>query len=503
MDVKKVLGLVLLVGVLVFSQAGTATTPVAGGSISAPHGVKNVILIIGDGMGFAHLQLTRLVYGPLNIEKMPYSGVEMTYSRSGEVTDSAASATALATGIMTYNGMISTVKEGGKTYTLTTVLELAKALGKSTGLVTTTRITHATPAAFGAHVEDRDMEAEIAKQLVENRVNVLFGGGKKYFDDETLNLAKAYGYQVVFDKAGLESASGDYVLGLFSSSHIPYVLDRTENDVGLLDMTKKAIELLEKNPNGFFLMIEAGRIDHASHGNDIAAALAETKELDDVVGYVLEYARQRGDTLVVVTADHETGGLAMGTNYGKVVDVQGILNIKASTGTMAAEIKNGGDIKEVVKKYTGIELSDDEVAYIQKRAEEDPKYGLSNGIGEVLAERLGVRFASHKHTGEPVPLFAYGPGASKFIGFHHHTQTGRLIAELMVYGVGTINVAFAGTSTVEGDLNGDHRVDAKDAYLVLRLFLGATVDDDTERAIDMDGNGIIDLGDVVAILQGA
>ena len=268
-------------------------------------------------------------------------------------------------------------------------------------------------------------------------------------------------------------------------------------------MTRKAIELLEKNPNGFFLMIEAGRIDHASHGNDIAAALAETKELDDVVGYVLEYARQRGDTLVVVIADHETGGLAVGTNYGKVVDVQGILNIKASTGTMAAEIKNGGDIKEVVKKYTGIELTNDEVAYIQKRAEEDPKYGLSNGIGEVLAERLGVRFASHKHTGEPVPLFAYGPGASKFVGFHHHTQTGRLIAELMVYGVGTINVAFAGTSTVEGDLNGDHRVDAKDAYLVLRLFLGSTVDDDTEKAIDMDGNGIIDLGDVIAILQEA
>ncbi|ALM76338.1 alkaline phosphatase [Thermococcus barophilus] len=496
---KKAFGLVLIIGLLVFAQAGIATVP----ATTPASGVKNIILIIGDGMGFAHIQLTRIVYGKLNLEDFPYTGYEMTYSLSGEVTDSAAAATALATGIKTYNGMISTVTRGDKMYNLTTLIELAQFLGKSTGLVTTTRITHATPAAFGAHVEDRDMEAEIAKQLIEHRINVLFGGGKKKFDEATLELAKKYGYEVIFDKEGLEKANGEYVLGLFASSHIPYVLDRTENDVGLLDMTKKAIELLERNPNGFFLMIEAGRIDHASHGNDIAAALAETKELDDVVGYVLEYAKKRGDTLVIVTGDHETGGLAVGINYGKVVDVDKILSIKKSASFMAAEIKKGGDIKEVVKKYTGIELTDDEVEYIKQMDQENPIFGMSNAIGEIISKKVGVTFASHKHTGELIPLLAYGPGADNFVGFHHHIQTSKLIAKLMIFGVPRVNILFEGTSSAKGDLNGDYKVDEKDAYIALMMLLGENVDTEFEQRADMDNNGIIDLHDVMLILQEA
>jgi len=307
-------------------------------SAATPHGeVKNVIVLIGDGMGFGQVQLTKLVYGHLNIENIPYTGFELTDSLSGEVTDSAAAGTAIATGFKTYNGMISTLKFDGKVVNLTTLLELAQFMNKSTGLVTTTRITHATPAVFASHTESRKMEEEIARQLIQHKVNVLFGGGKGKFDERTLNLAKKYGYEVVFDRKGLEEVSGDYVLGLFADSHIPYVLDRDANTPSLLDMTKKAIEILERNPNGFFLMVEGGRIDHACHTNDVASTVAETKEFDDVVGYVLEYAREKDDTLVIVTADHETGGLAVGIDYGSPVNVEKMKGIKKSISFMVAD----------------------------------------------------------------------------------------------------------------------------------------------------------------------
>nr|CCE70453.1 TPA: alkaline phosphatase IV precursor [Pyrococcus abyssi GE5] len=468
---------------------------------ASPSGVRNVIILIGDGMGFSQLQLTKLVYGHLNMEDFPYTGIELTDSLSGEVTDSAAAGTAIATGVKTYNRMISTTNVTGKLVNLTTLLEIAQMLGKATGLVTTTRITHATPAVFASHVPDRDMEEEIARQLILHNVTVLMGGGREKFSEEVLKLAEDYGYSIVYTREDLEKVKDGKVLGLFAEGHLPYVLDRSEEDVSLLEMTKKAIEILEKNPNGFFLMIEGGRIDHACHANDVASIVAETKEFDDVVGYVLDYARRRGDTLVIVLADHETGGLGIGLNYGHSVDIDSIRRIDASIEEMSKEIKSGGDIRDVIRRHTGLELTDEEVKEIEEAKNSTNKYALGNIIGEIISKKLGVGFVSHKHTGEPVPLLAYGPGAENFVGFKHHVDTAKVIAKLMIFGDRSISFTIKGVSKIKGDVTGDYRVDERDAYATLMLLLGDLVDTELENIADMDNNGIIDLLDVMAILQ--
>ncbi|HIQ39330.1 MAG TPA: alkaline phosphatase [Methanothermococcus okinawensis] len=463
-------------------------------------GVKNIIVLIGDGMGFSQVEITRLCYGHLNMEDMSYLGYELTDSLSGPVTDSAAAGTAIATGFKTYNGMISTIKIGDKVVNVTTLLELAKYSGKATGLVTTTRITHATPAVFASHVEDRDMEKEIARQLIEKRVNVLFGGGKREFDNNTLKLAEDIGYKVIYTKEELEDIDGKYVLGLFSDSHIPYVLDRNTDTVGLLDMTKKAIALLEKDPDGFFLMVEGGRIDHACHANDIASVVAETKEFDDVVGYCLDYARKNKNTLVIVLADHETGGLGIGIDYGDPIDEKVILDIKASTGKMAKEIRKGEDPRKVIKKYTGLDLTDEEVDRIKEAMNSGNKYALGNAVGEIISEKVGVRFISHKHTGTPVPILVYGPGEEYFRGFRHHIDTSKEIADMMLFG-GERKVSIKGIGVIKGDANGDYRIDLDDAYITLNYYVGKITLNSDEKKLDMDNNGVIDYRDVAIIME--
>ncbi len=450
--------------------------------------IRNVILLIGDGMGFAQLHLTELTYGNLTMENYSWdsTGFELTDSLSGEVTDSAAAGTAIATGFKTYNGMISTLKTAKGIINLTTILEVARKLGKSTGLVTTTRITHATPAVFASHVDDREKEKEIARQLIEHKVNVLLGGGIKEFDESTLRLARDLGYQIVYSRTELENVDGEYVLGLFARSHIPYVLDRDEKTPTLVEMTDKALEILDRNPNGFFLMVEGGRIDHACHINDPASTVAETKEFDDVVDEVLDFART-GDTVVVVTADHETGGLTLGINYGRSIDFEQIKRINGSVYRMAKEIEKGKDAAEIVKKYTGIDLTPKDVERL--KSSED----LTKTLGEVLSEKLGLTFATHKHSGEPVPLMTYG---FDFAGFHHHVETSKKLTEFVMFGHEIVIKGKLVKSNVKGDADGDGKISKIDAYLALTCVGNLSK---VYPNLDMDGNGVIDYNDVCEI----
>ncbi|MFC6767089.1 alkaline phosphatase, partial [Natrinema soli] len=222
---------------------------------------------------------------------------------------------------------------------LLTQLELAQARGKATGLVSTTRITHATPAAYASHVPDRGMEGTIAEQYAESDVDVLMGGGRREFDADLLERMRESGYEVLFDAADLETAGGDRLLGLFDDSHITYTLDRDESIPSLSEMTAAAVDRLEEDDDGFFLMVEGGRIDHAEHGNDVQTTVAETEEFDEVVDWALEYAENRDDTLVVVTSDHETGGLATGSGYGSPIEAEAIRNAEASNAAIAAAIE--------------------------------------------------------------------------------------------------------------------------------------------------------------------
>ena len=274
--------------------------------------IRNVILLIGDGMGVGQLSAAEFENGEesLAISGMPYMSLVTTYSESAFVTDSAASATALATGYKTNNGRISMSTTGDP---LTTVVEVAEDNGASTGVVSNTRVTHATPACFMAHVDSRGLEPTIAEQILTTDVDVILGGGRSYFD--ALN-PEAAGFTVVESRDEFMSTESGKVLGLFSEGYMSYDTCRDPLvEPSLSEMTQKSIELLDDDPGGFFLMVEGGRIDHASHDNNYEAMLAEVYAFDTAVMTALEYASGRNDTLVLVTADHETGGLMIVGGY--------------------------------------------------------------------------------------------------------------------------------------------------------------------------------------------
>ncbi len=303
----------------------------AASAIGAP---RNIILMIGDGMGLAHIAAARLSSGPgstLAMDSMPVSGFVTTYSANAIITDSAAAATAYATGTKTNNGMVATAPSG---QTLRTIVEAARDFGKSTGIVTTTAVVDATPACFASHAKARSEGSAIAEQLASSGVNVLFGGGRGQFipkgeptsarpdDRNLLTEAAAKGYKVISTSDELRTVSGPRVIGLFA----PGNLTEMAPEPPLSDLTTKAIELLSPDKDGFFLMVEGGMIDKYAHGHDFDHTVRDTLEFDKAVARALDFARRDKHTLVIVTADHETGGLTL------LTDAAGALQPMWSTG---------------------------------------------------------------------------------------------------------------------------------------------------------------------------
>lgn len=338
--------------------------------------IKNIIFIIGDGTGLAQLHTGQLHLvgkdGMLHIQTMPVTGLVKTHSADKLITDSASGATAFSCGLKTNNGMIGQLPDGRACKTL---LELAQEQGKSTGLIATSTITHATPASFAAHIESRQMQAEIAEQFVDAGVDILLGGGLEYFIPESeegssrkddKNLITEFenkGYEFVSTASELLNAESGQVLGLFSESGMP-----SENRTPTLsEMSATAIEKLSMNDEGFFLMIEGSQIDWAGHGNNVEYALRELQDFDAAVKTVLDFAVEHGETLVVLTADHETGGLTMQSS-----------------------------------------ANDNE---------------------------MQIAWTTDYHTGIPVPLMAFGPHAMKFSGWWDNTEIGIKVAKLAGYGV--------------------------------------------------------------------
>lgn len=293
------------------------------GCVAGEKAPKNVILLIGDGMGVAHVTAAKVAFGELEMERFPYGGLCTTFPDGSFVTDSAASGTALATGVKTVNGAISVTPEDA---ILKTALEYAEENGLATGLVVTCSITHATPAVFVAHVDERGRYHDIAEQIAASGVDVLFGGGAGYFtpmgsggtrpDGQDL-LAAMQERMVVARTAEEFESMGDVGTAafLYAKEH-PGQAD--SRPVSLAELSRRAIEMLSKDTDGFFLMIEGSQIDWAGHDNDKVYLLAEMADFDAAVGAVLDFAERDGRTLVVLTADHETGGLTV--DQGSVPD---------------------------------------------------------------------------------------------------------------------------------------------------------------------------------------
>lgn len=286
-------------------------------AVSQPN---NIIFFIGDGMGFEQVKAAGMyangVEGALSFETFPYQAELTTYAADSPVTDSAAAATAIATGIKVNNGVISRSYPGDGSE-LETLLEYFKDMGKMTGLVTTTAITHATPASFGAHVAIRsDFDGIASYYLNQTLPNVLFGGGGSGMTGVSAEQA---GYIVVTDRNEMLSIDTEnlaMVCGLFGNS-IPYEYDGVGILPHLSEMTSTAIAILDNDPDGFFLMVEGGLIDWAGHSNDIIRNIFETMEFANAVEVAADWARDRTDTLIMVTADHETGGLDVLINNGQ------------------------------------------------------------------------------------------------------------------------------------------------------------------------------------------
>ncbi|SUK04874.1 alkaline phosphatase [Staphylococcus agnetis] len=412
---------------------------------------KNVIFMVGDGMGPSYNSAYRYFKDNPNTKEMEKTafdhylvGTQRTNPDDPKenITDSAAGATAFSSGHKTYNGAIGVTPDKKP---VETVLERAKSQGKSTGLVSTAEITDATPAAYAAHIDSRDKKDEIAKQFYNDRINgkhkvdVLLGGGAKYFGKENGDIDKKFkkdGYDLVKNKQQLANSKKDQVLGLFADKNMPLQIDAPKQNPLLSDMQDAALSKLSKNKKGFFLMVEGASIDKQGHANDITGVMSEMSGFETAFENAMKYAQQHPDTLVVATADHSTGGLTIGKGKDYKWDPKAIQSMKHSGKWMAEEIASGKDVTKTIQAGYGFDVSKSQIDVIQKEADaikgldekkDKAKYEaqlqkLQDAIQKPINDQSHTGWTTYGHTGEDVNTYAYGPGSNQWQGNIDNTE---------------------------------------------------------------------------------
>lgn len=428
---KNIFTISLLATVTLFGAACTANKhhdmDSAEANVSTP---KNIIMVVADGMGPAYTTAYRLYKDDPSTPMIELTalddflvGTAQTYpaSVSGYVTDSAASATALAAGIKTYNGAIGLDVDK---QSVESVLQRAKKLGKRTGIAVTSQIVHATPAAYVAHNESRRNYNEIADSFLDDRINdknvvdVMLGGGWSYFIRDDRNLVeefKTLGYQYAASYTDLLSMpKGKPTLGLFADVGLPKALDDV-NPHRLSVLTESAIAHLE-NVNGYFLLVEASQVDWAGHANDIASAMGEMEDLEQTIKMLKSYVDQHPDTLVVLTADHSTGGLTIGADGDYRWSPEFIQNMKASVTVMSEKIIDNEDMTLYVEDVFGFKLNEDEKNIISGISSSMGVRERENILKSLLDKRTNTGWTTSGHTGVDVEVYAFGAGAQVFAG---------------------------------------------------------------------------------------
>jgi alkaline phosphatase len=463
-----------------------------------------VILFIGDGLGPTHtafaIQYARRVERrSLNLERLMErgnTGYALPLPHGDSVIDSAASATHIASGVEARNETLGVDSDGKP---VETILEWAESRGMVTGLVTTTRISHATPAAFAAHVLSRYAgESEIATQVIGgHEVEVLLGGGLRALVPQgkrcsevvpdlappldgisvrkdgrnLLEEARGRGYRVVHDVDSLREAApaATRLLGSFSSSHMPYKIDRRSEGLSrvpsLTEMGEAALAVLSRAPSGFFLMIEGGRIDHGAHDNDAGSMLGETLEFDEALGVAMRFQEAHPDTLLVVTSDHATGGFSLTYRkggernavelpggaysprwyYGNSEDLKRIGGQTSSFERVIARARTDPvKVREEVLRATGLALTDSELSAIVARNAEglavthdfsefyaDDESTPQALIGRALARQTNVVWSTGGHTIDPILTYGIGPGAEGLRGVYVNTRLYALMKQAL------------------------------------------------------------------------
>ncbi len=445
---------------------------------------KYVFFLVGDGLGIPQRMATEAYAGrKLLMDTFPAQGLTTTHANDRFITGSAASATALATGVKTNINYIGVDPEFKR---LSTIAEMAKQQGKRVGIISSVSIDHATPAAFYAHVKHRKMVHEIDVALAQSGFDFFGGGGlmdpegKKSKNPlgDALEMARQNGYTIVDNKKdflALDKNSGKVIAHnewLQDAGALPYAMDMGESDITLAGFTEKAVTLLD-NPSGFFLMVEGGKIDWACHANDATAAITNNIAFDRAVQVAFDfYQSHRDETLIVITGDHECGGLTLGfagTRYASHFDVlshqkasfqkfsHGIVRrFKAENGAAA----DFNAFKPIIHAYFGLnfssadpadimtikshELEKIKVAFDQTMAgdkeslNQPDNYILYGGydpltvtLTHLMGQKAGLGWTSYKHTGVPVSTSAIGTGSDLFNGYYDNTDIAKKIMSIM------------------------------------------------------------------------
>jgi alkaline phosphatase len=431
---------------------------------------KNVIVLIPDGCDETIQTVARWYKGEdLQVDSMVGGGVKQHMANS-VITGSAAAATAFATGHKTTVRFLGVgpraedlltgyVPEVEPYAPVASILEAAKLAGKSTGLVATSRITHATPAAYASHIHDRGMDNEIMEHLVYNNLDVAFGGGKRHLlpgsacdnavdggertdCENLLEVLLDRGYNFVETKDGLNALSEGPAWGLFNMSHMQPDMDRQHfapQEPSIAEMTAKAIELLSQDRDGFFLMVEGSQVDWAGHNNDPIYMTTDFIAFDDAVKVAVDFADNNGKTLVMAFPDHNTGGMKIGHYYtamgytettiedlvdplkGMTMTANGVVSMMAGDYTTANIIANVGE-------HWGLTITEDDANAILTSAE---TLGMSYAMARVLSERYTVfGWTTHGHNGETVPFWIHGAKNVK-LGIIDNTDLAKMAADAM------------------------------------------------------------------------
>ena len=461
-----------------------ANVPAASGSAAATK-AKYVFLFVGDGMAAAQINSTEifksastgagLKVSRLTFTQFPVSGLTTTYDASSFITDSASAMTAMMTGHKTLSGVINMDTKKETKYT--TLAEYAKMAGMRVGIVSSVSLDHATPAATYAKVPSRGQMYDICIQLAASNFDYFAGGGleqagrKKDTQPDAKDVAKQAGYALVNTPGALKALKpgAGKVLAinatLQDANAMPYEVDRASDDMDLAAYTRKGIELLD-GPQGFFMMVEGGKIDWACHANDGAASIKDTLAFESAVNEAVSFAKAHpADTLIVVTGDHETGGMSIGfsgtkysTFFEKIAPQEGSFQAFNDNFFLAYKKNhtkaeaNLDEIVPVVEQYFGFkyaELPDVEKEYLQRaftrsvgneieRAVQEDVYQLYGGyepftvaLTHVVNQHAGIGWTTYSHTGVPVITFATGVGQEMFGGYYDNTDIFRKLAAAM------------------------------------------------------------------------